>query len=87
MDRFFHASNSDLQVLEQNSSSTNTKRSTLIWLRVFTNWKITHCYNVEIESYKTADHNVIRDVLCRFIKSRWNRLWTSVFKSYDDCTS
>ena len=57
--RFLHSSNSDFEALEQASSITNIKKSTLNWLRVFTDWKINHCYNVEIESYKPADSNVI----------------------------
>ena len=48
--RFFHSSNSDFEALEQASSITNIEKSTLNWLRVF---------NVEIESYKPADLNVI----------------------------
>lgn len=57
--RFFHSSNSDFEALEQASSITNIKKSTLNWLRVFTDWKISHCYNAEIESYKPADPNVM----------------------------
>ena len=42
MDRFYSASDSDIDVLKQTRSSKNTKTSTLRRIMVFNNWKITH---------------------------------------------
>ena len=37
--RFYSASDSNMDALKQASSSKNTKRSTLSWMRMFNNWK------------------------------------------------
>ena len=42
MNRFYRASDSDIDALKQASGSKNTKKSTLSWMRVFNNWKVTH---------------------------------------------
>ena len=59
MNRFCSASDSDIDALKQASSSKNTKKSTLSWMRVFNNWKITHCYTEEIRSCQPEDLNLI----------------------------
>ena len=59
MNRFYSASNSDIDALKQASSSKNTKKSTLSWMRVFNNWKITHSYTEEIHTYQPEDLNLI----------------------------
>ena len=52
MNRFYSASDSDIDALKQASSSKSTKKSTLSWMRVFNNWKITHSYTEEIDTYQ-----------------------------------
>ena len=59
MNRFYSASDSDIDVLKQVSGSKNTKKSTLSWMRVFNNWKITHSYTEEIHTYQPEDLNLI----------------------------
>ena len=52
MNRFYSASDSDIDALKQASSSKSTKKSTLSWMRVFNNWKITHSCTEEIDTYQ-----------------------------------
>ena len=59
MKRFYSASDSDIDTLKQASGSKNTKKSTLSWMRVFNNWKITHSYTEEIYAYQPEDLNLI----------------------------
>ena len=59
MNRFYSASDSDIDALKQASGSKNTKKSTLSWMRVFNNWKITHSYTEEIHTYQPEDLNLI----------------------------
>ena len=59
MSRFYSASDSDIDALKQASGSKNTKKSTLSWMRVFNNWKITHSYTEEIHTYQPEDLNLI----------------------------
>ena len=44
MNRFYSASDSDTDALKQAIGIKNTKKSSLSWMRVFNNWKITHSY-------------------------------------------
>ena len=44
MIRFYSASDSNIDALKQASCSKSTKKSTLSWMRVLNNWKITHSY-------------------------------------------
>ena len=44
MNRFYSASDSDIDALKQASSSKKNKKLTLSWMRMFNNWKITHSY-------------------------------------------
>ena len=55
----YSASDSDIDVLKQVSGSKNTKKSTLSWMRVFNNWKITHSYTEEMHTYQPEDLNPI----------------------------
>ena len=59
MNRFYSASDSDIDALKQASGSKNTKKSTLSWMRVFNNWKITHSYTEEMHAYQPEDLNPI----------------------------
>ena len=59
MNRFFNASDSDIEALKEASSSKNTKRSTLNWLQLFNKWKETHTYTQEIHTYEPKELNVI----------------------------
>ena len=59
MNRFYSASDSDIDALEQASGSKNTKKSTLSWMRVFNYWKITHWHTEEIHTYLPEDLNLI----------------------------
>ena len=47
LNRFYSASVSDTDALKQASSSKNTKKATISWMRVFNSWKITHSYTEE----------------------------------------
>ena len=55
INRFYSASDSDIDVLKQASGSKNTKKSVLSWMRVFNNWKITDSYTEEIHTYQPED--------------------------------
>ena len=57
MNRFYSASDSNIDALKQASSSKNTKKLALSWMRVFNNWKITHSYTEEIDTYQPEDRN------------------------------
>ena len=59
MNRFYSALYSDIDALRQTISSKNTKKSTVSWMRVFNNWKLTHFYNEEIHTYQPEDLNLI----------------------------
>ena len=59
MNRFYSASNCDIDALKQASSSKNTKKPTLSWMRVFNNWKITHSYTKEKHTYQPEYLNLI----------------------------
>ena len=59
MKRFYSASDSDSDTLKQASSSKNTKKLTLSWMKVFNDWKITHSYTEGIHTYQPEDLNVI----------------------------
>ena len=59
MNRFFSASDKDIEALKEASISKNTKKSILSWLRVFNKWKTTHSYNEEIHKYSPTKLNVI----------------------------
>ena len=59
MNRFYSASDPNIDALKQASGSKNTKKSTLSWMRVFNNWKITHSYTEEIYAYQPEDLNLI----------------------------
>ena len=59
MNRFYSASESDIDTSKQASSSKNTKKSTLSWMRVFKNWKITHSYTEKMHTYQLEDLNLI----------------------------
>ena len=56
MNRFYSASDSNIDALKQASSSKNTKKSTLSWMRVFNK---THSYTEEIHTYQPEDLNLI----------------------------
>ena len=53
------SSASDIDGLKQASSSRNTKKLTLSWMKVFNNWKITHSYTEEMLTYQPEDLNLI----------------------------
>ena len=59
MNRLYSASASDIDGLKQASSSRNTKKLTLSWMKVFNNWKITHSYTEEMLTYQPQDLNLI----------------------------
>ena len=59
MNRLYSASESDIDGLKQASSSRNTKKLTLSWMRVFNNWKITHSYTEEMLTYQPEYLNLI----------------------------
>ena len=59
MNRFYSASDSDIDALKQASSSKNTKKSALSWMRVFNNRKITHSYIEEMHTYQPENLNLI----------------------------
>ena len=67
MNRFDSASDCDIDALKQASSSKNTKKSTLNWMRVFNNWKITNSCTEEIHTYQPEDLNLsyLGKNLCR----------------------
>ena len=59
LNRFYSASDSNTDALKQASSSKNTKKSTLSWIRLFNNWKITHSYAEQLHTYQPEDLNLI----------------------------
>ena len=61
MNKFYSTSDSDIDALKQASRSKNTKKSTLSWMRVFENWKITHSYTEETHTYQPEDPNLIME--------------------------
>ena len=85
INRFYSASDSNIDALKQASSSKNTKKSTLSWMRVFNHWKITHSYTEEIHTYQPGDLNLILE---KFYAERrkTNGADYELFKSYDEFT-
>ena len=60
MNRFYSASDSNIDALKQASSSKNAKKkSTLSWMRMFNNGKITYSYTEEMHAYQPEDLNLI----------------------------
>ena len=76
MKRFYSASDSDIDTLKQASGSKNTKKSTLSWMRLFNNWKITHSYAEEIYAYQPEDLNLI-------LEKFYVELWKTNGTDYD----
>ena len=63
INRFYSASDFVIDALKQAGSSKSTKKSTLSWMRVLNNWKMTCSYTQKMYTYQPENLNLILDKL------------------------